>query len=575
MTTMISNQLTNSIKLIPIIFIIGLSACSSSSNTVTKPDSPSPSVSINAIKSYTFSWSQVADATHYKLLENADGMSGFTQVGNNIAASATNYEHIIPLYNRLNAEYILQACNSAGCSDSSMLAAAPTASQLQAAIGYVKASNAEKDDAFGSALSISGDGLTLAISATGEDSNATSINGDDSDNNGYSSGAVYVFTRAGAGWSQQAYIKADDSAVDDGFGTSISLNQDGTTLAVGAIDEDTSANNAGSVYIFTRSGTTWSQEDTFQADDAGANQYFGIAVSLSDNGSTLAVGAATSSGSAYVFTRTNSAWTQQQKLVANNAQASDEFGNALSLSGDALSLAIGATGQEHNVTETPKRTATTSFNYGAAYIFTVEAGTWTQQAFIKASNPESYDQFGYAISLNQDGTTLAVGAIKEDSDSTAQSNNDAVSAGAVYVYSRSGTTWTQQAYLKASNAEAYDQFGSAVSLSNDGSTLAIGAATEESNATGISTDATGESDNTADGSGAVYLFSRSGSTWSQIAYIKASNAAEDDRFGEALSLNGDGNTLAVSALAEASCATGVDGDQADNSAENSGAVYLY
>jgi hypothetical protein len=141
----------------------------------------------------------------------------------------------------------------------------------------------------------------------------------------------------------------------------------------------------------------------------------------------------------------------------------------------------------------------------------------------------------------------------------------------VYVFSRSGSTWSQQAYVKASNTGADDSFGYSVALSADGNTLAVGATGEDSNAIGIGGDQT---NNSAGQSGAVYVFSRSGSTWSQQAYVKASNTGADDGFGYSVALSADGNTLAVGATGEESNATGIGGDQTNNSA-SAGAVYLY
>ena len=168
--------------------------------------------------------------------------------------------------------------------------------------------------------------------------------------------------------------------------------------------------------------------------------------------------------------------------------------------------------------------------------------------------------------------TLAVGARSEDSNASGvdgdQGNNDATNAGAVYVLVRDGTTWSQQAYLKASNTGTGDAFGWSVSLSGD--TLAVGANREASNATGMNGDQTNNSSTNA---GAVYVFVRDGSTWSQQAYLKASNTGAGDEFGNSASLSGD--TLAVGAYLETSNATGVDGDQTNNSANTAGAVYTF
>src|SRR5205814_1608421 len=148
----------------------------------------------------------------------------------------------------------------------------------------------------------------------------------------------------------------------------------------------------------------------------------------------------------------------------------------------------------------------------------------------------------------------------EDSNATGvngnQADNSASGSGAAYVFVRSGTTWSQQAYLKASNAEAGDQFGVSVALSGD--TLVVGATSEDSNATGVNGN---QADNSAGWSGAAYVFVRSGTAWSQQAYLKASNAGAGDVFGYSLALSGD--TLAVGAFGEASSATGVGGNQAD------------
>src|SRR5262249_54827109 len=144
-----------------------------------------------------------------------------------------------------------------------------------------------------------------------------------------------------------------------------------------------------------------------------------------------------------------------------------------------------------------------------------------QQAYLKASNTNAGDVFGFSVTMSADGNTLAVGAFDEASSATGingnQANNAAANAGAVYVFSRSGTTWAQQAYIKASNTGANDRFGSSVKLSGDGNTLAVSAPEEDSAATGIGGN---QADNSATDSGAVYVFSRSGTTWTQAAYVK-------------------------------------------------------
>ena len=168
---------------------------------------------------------------------------------------------------------------------------------------------------------------------------------------------------------------------------------------------------------------------------------------------------------------------------------------------------------------------------------------------------------------------MAVGATREASAATGINGNGSDNtAGAVYAFTRSGTVWSQQAYIKASNAGADDHFGQSVALSSDGSTLAVGASAEASAATGINGDG---SNNTVIDAGAVYAFTRSGSAWSQQAYIKAGNTGAGDLFGSSVALSSDGSTLAVGASAEASAATGINVGQSDNTAGDAGAVYAF
>jgi len=471
---------------------------------------------------------------------------------------------------------------------------------------YIKASNTNAGDRFGQSLALSADGSTLAVGAYIEDSNATGIGGNQADNSAINAGAVYVFTRVGFAWSQQAYIKASNTNADDRFGTSLALSADGSTLAVGAYFEDSnatgiggnqadnSATNAGAVYVFARVSSAWSQQAYTKASNTTAQDWFGFSLALSADGSTLAVGAyyedsnatgiggdenelATNAGAVYVFTRAGSVWSQQAYIKASNTDDQDLFGTSLALSADGSTLAVGAQNEDSNATGIDgSQTNNSAMNAGAVYVFTRLGSTWSQQAYIKASNTNAVDQFGTSLALSADGSTLAVCAREEASNATGiggnQADNSAFRAGAVYVFTRAGSAWSQQAYIKASNTNAGDYFGHSLALSADGSTLAVGAYAESSNATGIGGN---QADNTAFQAGAVYVFTRAGSTWSQQAYIKASNTNADDWFGYSLALAADGSTLAVGAPYEDSNATGIGGSQADNSAGAAGAVYVY
>jgi hypothetical protein len=446
---------------------------------------------------------------------------------------------------------------------------------------YAKASNTGTGDLFGASMALSGD--TLAVGVPNEDSASQGVDGNQEDDSAANSGAVYVFRRDGAVWQQEAYLKASNTAPSDRFGTSVAL--DGDVLAVGAPDEDGTAVNSGAVYVFRRDGATWEQEAYLKASNAGASDRFGRSVAL--DGGTLAVGAdgeasaaqgvdgdqandsAVNSGAVYVFRHTGTAWLQEAYVKASNTGAQDGFGWRVALAGDTLAVAAyGEDSADTGVDGDQDDNAAT--NSGAVYVFRRTGATWEQEAYLKASNTGANDFFGISLALS--GDTLAAGAYREDSAATGvdgdQDDESGSDSGAVYVFRRTGATWEQEAYLKASNTGNADELGWSVALSGD--LLAVGAVREDSASPGVDG---GQDDESAANSGAVYVFRRTGATWEQEAYLKASNPGTDDELGWSVALSGD--TLAVAADREDSAATGVNGLQDDDSAANSGAVYVF
>jgi hypothetical protein len=466
------------------------------------------------------------------------------------------------------------------------------AAQL-AQYAYGKASNAGAGDFLGTSVALSGD--TLAVGAYREDSAAQGVGGNQDDNEAPNTGAVYVFRRTGAVWQQEAYLKASNTGADDHFGASVALS--GDTLAVGAFLEnsgargvggdqnDNQAPNSGAVYVFRRTGAAWQQEAYLKASNTGSDDYFGASVALS--GDTLAVGAwgedggaqgvggdqddnsAPGSGAVYVFRRTGTTWQQEAYVKASNTGVEDEFGGSVALSGDTL--AVGARGEDSAApgVNGDQDDDSASFS-GAVYVFHRTGRIWQHEAYLKASNPDAYDNFSISVALS--GDTLAVGAYQEDSAAQGvggnQDDDSATAGGAVYVFRRTGTAWQQEAYVKASNTGANDDFGVSVALSGD--TLAVGAAGEASAARGVGGD---QSDDTASGSGAVYVFRRTGTAWLQQAYLKASNTGRGDNFGISVALSDD--TLVAGAYLEDGVAPAVGGNQDDDSVPSSGAVYVF
>jgi hypothetical protein len=472
-------------------------------------------------------------------------------------------------------------------------------------VGYIKASNPAEGSQFGHAVAVSGDGSTVAVGAQMENNAA---------------GAAYIYVRSGDRWTEQASIAASNADQGDQFGSSIALSADGNTLAVGAYFEDSAAkgingnqadnsmNEAGAVYVFTRTGTTWSQQAYIKASNTGEPQdgdTFGASIALSDDGNTLAVGSpgedsgspgingnqadnsALGAGAVYVFTRSGTTWSQQAYVKSaaprTTGAGGDLFGYSVALNADGSTLAVGVfdEGGSSNVINGPVDNKLPGA--GCVYVFTRKGGAWSQQAYLKASTQDRGDSLGAWVAVSDDGNTVVAGAIDEDSMTTGvntvQSGHsgrvgapDDLSSGAAYVFTRSGSTWSQQAALKASNTGKEDWFGVRLALSGDGNTLAVAAPNEDSASRGINGK---QDDESAVEAGAVYVFTRSGATWTHRAYVKGSNTQEFDEFGSAVGLNRDGSLMAVGAKFEDSGARGVNGNEADNSVSDSGAAYVF
>ena len=595
--------------------------------TLGPPPAVAAAVSLSlGMKSFRFTWSDVADAGFYLLMENADGASGFTPVSGAIAPGVQQYDLTVPLYLRTNARFVLQSCNENGCSDS---AEVTVSGNLVDAIGYFKASNTGIydpvadpgwGDNFGSSVALSDDGATLVVGARGEDSStfgtaANDIPAAQQDDNATDSGAVYVFEkRADGSWRQTAYIKASNPDSRDRFGEVLTVSGDGKVIAVGAPFEksasqqingnqfDNSQGDAGAVYAFgRRDDGSWAQQAYIKGSNSDYGDRFGNALALNHDGTTLAVGSFFSGpggnmgpGNVYVYVRKSYVWSQQQVLAASNAENGDRFGCAVSLSADGSLLSIGANDEASNAKGTSGGTTEQSNNdapsSGAVYVFSRANNLWTQQAYLKASNTDSGDNFGISVDISADGSRLVVGAFGESSGATGaqatnvdQQDNSAEYSGAAYVFTRNGSVWTQQAYLKASNAEASDGFGEMVSISGDGKLIAVSALNDNSGANGVNDTEIGQDDDSLFYAGAVYLFEYNASGWQQRAYVKPSNTQQGMEFGRSLDLSGNGRSLAIGTQYDASAATGVGGNQVNdcaadtptNCAIDSGAVYLY
>jgi Domain of unknown function DUF11/Fibronectin type III domain len=342
------------------------------------------------------------------------------------------------------------------------------------------------------------------------------------------SGAVWVFTRSGANWTEQgAALTApgDDSGQGGGeFGLSVALSADGNTAIVAAPH---SAHDAGAAWVFTRSAGVWSQQGaTLTPDDedpSGGGALFGLTLALSANGNTALIGGASDGsadqGATWVFTRSGSSWTQQgSKLTPNdedNSGGGGGFGGSVALSADGDTALIGGPSDG-------------SADQGAAWVFTHSGGVWTQQGSKVTPSGEDNSsgggEFGFSVALDAAGDSALIGAPFDGSDA----------AGAAWVFTESGGTWTQQGTkLTPTNADNSGQgvwFGFGVALSGDGDTALIGGPLDSGFA------------------GAAWTFTRSNSTWTQGAKLTPSdeeNSFGGADFGFSDALSADGNTALI------------------------------
>ena len=473
---------------------------------------------------------------------------------------------------------------------------------------YLKPSDVSAGAFYGSfgATALSGDGNTLVVGGPGDSTGGSGVNPASGEPTISSSGGVYVFVRSGTTWTKQAFFKASNASVQGRFGASVAISGDGSTIAIGATGDASDAttingseaagpgSDYGAVFVYTLSGTTWTQAAYIKPSAATDGGAFGRSVSLSQDGTTLAVGedsenststgvnstpmpSGEDNGAVFVFTQASNTWTQQAYIKPLVTNVADYFGAAVSLSSDGNTLAIGAFGESNSATGIDGTgSANGAPTSGAAYIFTRTGTTWMQQHYIKPSNTQTEGQFGDELALSADGTELVVGSPFESSSATGingnQTNMSAPEAGAVYAFAQTGGVWAQQAYIKASNTQTDYRFGIGVGLSGDGTTLVVGSSLESSDATGVD----GNQSNTgALDSGAAYIFKQTNGAWTQQHYLKPSNTRANAEFGDSTTVSMDGSTFVVGAPGDSSNATGVNGNESNTSAADTGAAFVF
>ena len=369
------------------------------------------------------------------------------------------------------------------------------------------ASDKAANDYFGASIAINSDGTRVVIGAPYAKPEG-SIDG----------GVVYIFSYDGVMWAEEAKLTSSDKTAHDYFGISVSISLDGSRVAVGAYGQDDGVTDAGAVYIFLRTNTTWTQETKIVANDRAASDRFGHSVAISSDGSRVVVGAYGANnyvGAAYIFLRTSTTWAQEAKLLVSGKTVIDLFGSSVAISSDGTRVVVGAIYQYEGVTDA-----------GAAYIFLRTDTNWQQEAKIVASDGFANDYFGRSVAISMDGSRVVIGA-------SAAEPGDILNAGAAYIFLRTDINWHQEVKLTPSNRVIGDQFGGSVSISSDGSRVAVGAC-----GSGLDSNAR---------TGGAYIFLRTDSGWVQEFELLASNKATFDQFGYSVSISGDGVMAAVGA----------------------------
>ena len=340
------------------------------------------------------------------------------------------------------------------------------------------------DNRFGHSVSIDGNYAIVGVS------------GDD--DNGYLSGSAYIFKRDGEIWSRQVKLTPSDGSGLDSFGASVSI--DGEYAIVGSYGDDDRGIGSGSAYIFKRDGETWSQQDKLLASDGAATDHFGYSVCVSTDYAIVgAIWDGSHSGSAYIFKRDGTAWTQQAKLLASDGYSEDYFGVNVSIDGEYA--IVGSSGDDDN-----------GESSGSAYIFRRDGTAWSQQAKLIPSDGYVYDRFGCRVSI--DGDYVIIGANRDD--------DNGEDSGSAYIFKRDGSSWTEQTKLLASDGGYEDYFGCGVSISGD---YAIVGAFQD--------------DDNGRNSGSAYIFRRDGTVWNERDKLLASDGAYNDNFGYSVSIDGE------------------------------------
>ena len=485
-----------------------------------------------APKAFLFSWTAEARATYYRLGEDPANSGTFSVLADNLTGTTYALQNLVLTAPPAAYRYALQACNASGCSPWS----GPVLPDATQAIGYFK----RPADLVGSsslgqgrnAVALTPDGLVMAVADR-------------------LANAVHLYDNDAGNWRWTQTLVWPDAAPG-----SISLSGEGTLLAG---RNESGAIPGGQVEVYLRGPQGWTHSETWTSPSPRSIGDFGSAVSVSRDGSAAVVSeyGITGPGNFYVYRRTAGHWALEQRIDAPSGQGGSLFGVSATISLDGGTIAVGS--QYENVGGLAKA--------GAAYVYrqAVGPGTWSLVTRLAPPASAAGAWFGASVAMSGNGEVVTVGAARdEDAGYSA--------AGALYVYRRVGAGYQLEQRISAPVAQQEARFGAnGTAVSDDGSLIAVGSFVDGAASAGVN----GSMAPAGAQSGAVMLFEKRSPAWQLKTFVKAPNPGSGDAFGYGLALSADGTTLAVSAIWEASSATGIGGDQSDNAAPNSGAVYLY
>jgi MYXO-CTERM domain-containing protein len=371
------------------------------------------------------------------------------------------------------------------------------------------ASDRAAGDRLGVSVSLSADGQRAMAGAPTDDTSA-----------GMDAGSARVFVRTATGWIEEAILVAFDAAPGEDFGGSVSLSADGSRALVGMRrDAGPGGNGAGSARVFVRSGTTWTEEATLRAFDGATNDQLGHSVSLSADGARALVGVPNDmvgevrqAGSARVFVRTGTTWVEEATLLPPLGAATDLFGSAVALSADGLRAIVGA----------PNDDVAGASDAGSATVFVRTELGWVVEASLTAGAAGA--SLGHSVALSADGHRALVGAPFAAVDSV-------LFAGSARVFDRTAAGWTTAATLSASDGEPSAGFGQSVALSGDGRRALVGMSRDDTPG-GLN-------------AGSARVFELTDSAWQEDVTLWAFDGAASDGFGESVALSSDGDVALV------------------------------